>query len=174
MSLANVTTWTTLTSCNFILNFPRNVRLISSENCMRLFGTLWLFWFCALLILMIWCSVTLYFCIFLKFWFSAHAILCLQLADGVWPSFIKSITYLLTIVYLFTEDFLVDSIDGSFINNTTKLIFIERPRMLQRYSNGNLNITQAACQAVDCRATWLHAACKLIGHWSRLTLRHSA
>jgi len=27
-----------------------------------------------------------------------------------------------------------------------------------------LNITQAACQAVDCTATWLHAACKLIGH----------
>ena len=35
------------------------------------------------------------FCIFL-FWFSAHAMLCLQLADGVWPSFIKRITYLLT------------------------------------------------------------------------------
>jgi len=35
------------------------------------------------------------FCIFL-FWFSAHAMLCLQLADGVWLSFIKRITYLLT------------------------------------------------------------------------------
>jgi len=28
-----------------------------------------------------------------------------------------------TIAYLFTEDFLVDNIYGSFINNTCKLIF---------------------------------------------------
>ena len=48
------------------------------------------------------------FCIFL-FWFSAHAMLCLQLADGVWLSFIKRITYLLT--YLLT--YLVLSSDAT-------------------------------------------------------------
>jgi len=31
---------------------------------------------------------------------SLHAMLCLQLADGVWPSFIKRITYLLTYLHL--------------------------------------------------------------------------
>jgi len=35
-------------------------------------------------------------CNFLVLEFSVQAMLCLQLADGVWPSFIKRITYLLT------------------------------------------------------------------------------
>jgi len=44
-----------------------------------------------------------FFCIIFYFDFFAHAMLCLQLADGVWTSFIKMITYLLT--YLNTGGF---------------------------------------------------------------------
>ena len=51
------------------------------------------------------------FCIFFKFWFSAHAMLCLQLADGVWPSFIKRITYLLTYVTRSATDYIRENHD---------------------------------------------------------------
>ena len=44
--------------------------------------------------------MTLYFFVFFSgFDFSIHAMLCFQLADGVRPSFIKRITYLLTYLH---------------------------------------------------------------------------
>jgi len=49
-----------------------------------------------LFLLIEWMLGDIVFFVFFGFDFSAYAMLCLQLADGVSPSFIKRITYLIT------------------------------------------------------------------------------
>jgi len=68
-----------------------------------------------------------------------------------------------TPAYLFTEDFIVVNIYGSFINNTCKLKYllkgVEYCKDTQMKAS---NITQTACQAIDYGTTWLKAASKLL------------
>ena len=59
--------------------------------------------------------------VFFGFDFSAHAMLWLQLADGVWPSFIKRITYLLTFSHGRKGAALISDPSGSVRRSTLRL-----------------------------------------------------